>query len=1236
MVLALLLPLALTAAPSTPADPLPAEAQARAREALASARAPRGAAALVRLRSIREQLHDPAPVDGTVARIAVAGTTDPFVRALAQQMLVDIDLIQGRVDAATRRVKSLGYLQDVYVLGGFDNEGKGGCDTDFGPEAKLELGATYPAKGHPAGWRTVPVRSLDGGVDLGATLRPAKSAVGYALLLLEEKQPRRATLALGTSGAFRMWINGEKVSSSDAYHAARSDQERFSVQLRAGVNRVLLKICQDEGGAFGFYLRDEAARARAVTPAELPPLPAGPAAAPRQLPTLVRTVDSAVKARPSDFLLRGDLAQLLDVTRAFDFREHTDSVEAERAATDAAKAGRPNPRLELLAARLQQDENIRRHHIETARAADPTFPEAQVALARAELAQGHPDQARAVLEPLLRRWPGLIPAQLLMARADDELGDAVASTQRIEAIRPPATRVPEVARERVRASRRVDRNAEAVQRLREFLATRPGDGASLSLLAELLADQGEVDKAADALRSALRLAPPDNDVRLRLAELLAANGRAEDSDRLFHEAELLCPDDPDVHERRGRALLYAGRKDAALTAFERSLQLRPQNPGLQQTVRALRGVDGETEPSFAIDWKPLVKEADAYAEDAVTLADVSYTRVQKSGLSSRFHQMAVKVFSRRGVDAFRTFPITYSPSREEVRILRARVTKPDGSVVDSFGDTNHSLNEPWSGMYYDAQARLLSFPALATGDVLEVQYRVEDTASDNLLSDYWGDLTYVQGIAPKLRWQYTVDMPEGRPLYWNDKTLGAGVTTSQQKASGGGTRYRFEAKHVPRVTPEPGMPGWSEVATTLHVSTYRSWDEVGRYYWSLIRDQLVPDDSIRRAADTALQGVDRKDTRAVVRTLYEYVVKNTRYVALEFGIHGYKPYRVDRVLARRFGDCKDKASLLHALLEVSGIDSRIVLLRMRQLGSLPPEPASLAAFNHAILWVPALDWYLDGTAEFHGATELPVPDRRANVLIVEPDGKSRFTTIPEAQAEDNVTDVQLDLSLRPGGAAEVKGESRVRGSAAPEYRRSYQSSATRKTTFEQGWSQTFPGLSVDTVSISDPTRLDQDVALDYTLSIPRYAEAGGDSLRFLPFGSRRGYLETYAGLAERRGDLVLDSPSVNRFTFRYRLPSGWSVDGLPPDVTTETPFGRLTVRYVVEPGGLVCRGELAFTRDRISAQDYPAFRAFVAQVDQALGRKVSIRGPQKDAQPQRTGLPPAPPALAAHPAGSAP
>jgi len=1175
----------------------------------------------MRLRSLRDDLADTRPVDATLARIAGDARTEPFTRALARQLLTDVDVSQGRVDDAARRLRALGYLQDVFVLGGFDNEGKTGCDTDFGPEAKLELDASLLAKGHPARWRKAAAHSLDGGVDLGAMVRPARGVVAYVLALLDEPTARRTVLSLGTSGAFRLWVNGEKVATSDAYHPARPDQERLSLQLRAGVNRVLLKVCHEDSGPLGAYLRDEDARGKLLTPAKLPPFPAGPAPAVHRLPTLTTAFEAEVARHPDDGQLRGDYARVLEATQAFDTREHSDAVNAERAAADAGRGGKPDARLELLAARLQQDENLRRRHLEVAIAAAPGLLEPRLMLARAELTQGHPERVLTQLQPLVQRWPAFVPAQVLLARAEDDLGDSVSATERIEGLPPSSWRVPDAGRERVRAARRMDRTDEAVQRLRAVLDARPGDGSSLSLLAEMLADQGNVNGAAEALGKALRLSPTSNEVRLRLAELLASNGRLDDGLSLFADAEALCPDDPELFERKGRALLYAGRKELALEALERSLMLRPQNPGLRDAVRALRGSETQTASSDAIDVRPLVAEADSYTEDAVTLADITRVRVQQSGLSSRFHQLAVKVYTRRGADSFRTFPITYSPSREEVRILRARITKPDGSLVESFGDTNRSLNEPWSGMYYDAQAKVLSFPGLAPGDVLEIQYRVEDTASDNLLSDYWGDLAYVQGVTPKLRWEFAVDMPAGRTLYWNESTLGAGVSARREPSADGRVVYRFDARRISRVTPEPGMPGWSEVAATLHVSTYKTWDDVGRYYWNLIRDQLVPDDSIRRAAEAALKGVDRKDTRAVVRALYEYVVKNTRYVALEFGIHGYKPYRVDRVLARRFGDCKDKASLLHALLEVSGVDSRIVLLRMRQLGAIPAEPASLAVFNHAIIYVPALDWYLDGTAEFHGATELPISDRRASVLIVEPRGKSRFTFTPEARPEDNVTDVQLDLALLAGGAAEVKGESRVRGSAAPEYRRSYQSAATRRTTFEQGWAQTFPGLSVDKVSISDPNRLDQDVALDYELSIPRYAEVGGDTLRFLPFGSRRGYVETYAGLAERRGDLVLDGPSVSRFTFRYRLPVGWSVDGLPPDVTTETRFGRLHVAYSVEQGVLVCRGELVFTRDRITANEYPEFRAFVAQVDQTFARKVLVRAPRKAVHPQRAARP---------------
>ena len=81
---------------------------------------------------------------------------------------------------------------------------------------------------------------------------------------------------------------------------------------------------------------------------------------------------------------------------------------------------------------------------------------------------------------------------------------------------------------------------------------------------------------------------------------------------------------------------------------------------------------------------------------------------------------------------------------------------------------------------------------------------------------------------------------------------------------------------------------------------------------------------------------------ARVRAVYNFVVANTRYVGLEFGIHGYKPYKVTQVLARRFGDCKDKASLLLALLREVGVEADLVLVRTRRGGRLDPQPASLA------------------------------------------------------------------------------------------------------------------------------------------------------------------------------------------------------------------------------------------------------------------------------------------------------
>jgi transglutaminase-like putative cysteine protease len=665
-----------------------------------------------------------------------------------------------------------------------------------------------------------------------------------------------------------------------------------------------------------------------------------------------------------------------------------------------------------------------------------------------------------------------------------------------------------------------------------------------------------------------------------------------------------------VYEREGRALLAAGRRDEAMAAMERSLALRPQNPSLKEALRTLKGESGGSGTKYLVDATPLVKEADAYPnEDAVYVVENTYVRVQKNGLTSRLHQLVVKVHNQRGVEDFRTQPVAYSPDRQEVKVLRARITKPDGSVVESYSDTERNINEPWTGMYYDARAKMLNFPALAPGDVLELQYRIEDTAQDNLLSDYFGEVENIQGIYPKIRFHYQVDMPKERTLYSNSAKL-PGVAATTEELEGGRRLYQWKAKGIPKVVPEAGMPGWAEVAPPLHVSTYKSWEQVSRYWWGLVRDQLTPNDELRQTVEKVLTGVDRKDDQAIIRAVYNFVVANTRYVALEFGIHGYKPYRVDRILARRFGDCKDKASLIHAMLKIAGVDSRMVLLRMRNLGYIGEEPASLAAFNHAIVYIPKYDTFLDGTAEFHGARELPSADRRATVLIVEPDGTSTFRVTPEAKYEENLTRLTMDVTLKADGGALVKGSSTVSGQQAPEYRRAYRTVATRKSTFERAWAQSFPGLTVNEVNLNDTTLLDNDVDVNFQMTIPRYSEVvpGQAVLRFLPFGTGRTYQQAYATMPERRFDLVMQGPWMNQFTLNYTLPAGYTVAELPPPLEEKHSWGRVRLTYRQEGGKLIADGEVAMTSARVKVEDYTAFRDFLGRVDQAFNRKVVLQG----------------------------
>ena len=1175
---------------------------------------PQAVADLFRLYERRDEKGDLAPLLGTLDEAVRSPRARPDVRAVAMEIRGELALSMGQLPKAAGEFERLAEIGNWSIVGPFDNEARAGLLTGYPPEKEgFDPKAVYHGKEHDVVWRALPAGHAPYGfVDLGAAVYPRTDVAVYAATVLKSLKAQPAIFHLGASGATRIWLNGNLVHEDAALHPSRFDQQVFSSPLQAGDNFILIKIAHSTG-RLGFSLRvadgKDAPLPELAKSAHAPETAttafaatiegARRKAAPAKKPLdAVDELRAAAAKSPSNARAQEDFALLLQWRRPSDEGERMPLRAMERV-LDAAPT---DPEAALRYARLEdRDANKRRAALETALAKHPQNAALLDALAGYRLDRGEGWSALELAQKARTAAPDLADPLITEARALDAVGltarAALARTQAAKA-HPDLARAHRAA---AGALRRLGRAEEAIVELRKALGLRFDDAESRSELISLLLDRGDLDSALKLYGETLALEPGSLFPRLRAAELLSENGRAKDAEDAFAQALQLAPDDPEPHEQLGRHRLRKPDDSGALAAFARAISLRPQNPALRDLVRSVRPEEQYAAP-YLYDARELAKLPPLSGEDVETLADLSVTKVFANGLSSRTHQIVLRALSPRGVDAARVQSVQYSPDRQVVKIERARIFKKDGSILESKSDGERNLSEPWYGLYYDVRARIVAFPQLEAGDVVEVVTRTDDSGS-NFFADYFGDFAYLQSTQTRRISDYVLLGPSGRTFYASATPL-AGLVHTEGKSPDGGTWQRWTAREVPRLVPEPSMPGASEVLAYVHVSTYKTWEDVGKFYWGLIKDQLRVTDEIRAAAQEAVKGLPESNEEARIRAVYDFVVSRTRYVGLEFGINSFKPYPVETILSRRFGDCKDKASLMHAMLESLGIDSRLTLLRMKRLGGIDDVPASLAVFNHAILYVPKYKLFLDGTAEFHGSGELPGDDRGAEVLVVEPDGASKFFRTPEAMPADNTDETRIAAKLSTDGSAKVEVKASARGSWTAELRRVFEPADERRARAEEHLARSaFPNVKVTTIDVSDPHDIEKPFVTQIVASATGFAFPAGAGLRFSPFGERQSFVESYAQLSKRALPERLPSPQKTLIESQVELPAGWTAT-LPEGARESGPQGSYQVSYAREGGVVTARLELTLNGGVLSPKDYGAFRAFLGRLDEALHRRV--------------------------------
>ena len=477
-----------------------------------------------------------------------------------------------------------------------------------------------------------------------------------------------------------------------------------------------------------------------------------------------------------------------------------------------------------------------------------------------------------------------------------------------------------------------------------------------------------------------------------------------------------------------------------------------------------------------------------------------------------------------------------------------------------------------SELVSDVKDKVLRIPASDPGNIIGYEY--EEEKQPYVLQDVWS----FQETSPVREAHYTLQLPQG----WEYKATW--LNYPEAKSAQTGSQAQWVVSDIKGIRHEDEMPPWPGVAGQMIVSFYppggaaqnkafQSWQQMGVWYQGLIsgRQDASPEVKQKVAALAASAGTQLEKMKAVAG----FAQKDIRYVAIELGIGGWQPHPAAEVFTHHYGDCKDKVTLMSAMLREIGIENYYVVINSERGSVTPQTPAHMGGFDHVIIAIklpadvtdsslvatmvhPKLGklLFFDPTDEMTPFGQLYGPLQANYGLLVAPDG-GELIELPQLPPASNGISRTAKLSLSPTGTLSGDvNEVRVgdRASAQRWALRTVTKDADRIKPIEALLSQSLTTFQITKATIGNLQLTDKAFLYDYSLVAQNYAKTAGNLLLVRPrvLGSRSSdLLETKEA---RKYPVEFEGPSRDTDTFEIKLPQGYEVDDLPPPVNADYSF----------------------------------------------------------------------------------
>ncbi len=575
--------------------------------------------------------------------------------------------------------------------------------------------------------------------------------------------------------------------------------------------------------------------------------------------------------------------------------------------------------------------------------------------------------------------------------------------------------------------------------------------------------------------------------------------------------------------------------------------------------------------------------------------------MKADGTGEQTETMVVAVQSEAAARQFSVVSTFYAKQSQRTEFIYVRVRHPDGSVVATpLGDVQDQAAPvtQQAPFYSDLMIKQLPVKGLRVGDTLEWQthnvrtvaevpgqfWGAESFTREAVLEDQTMDLRVPLGLKltvrtkPESKAQLVESDVDGRHVYhWSYKQL--------DPTAGPKAEALKKLKEAQPLTSAQEVDATYGALPDIAWTTFPNWEAVGAWYRGLEGDRMKPDEAVRAKVAEITAGKTTQEEK--VRAVYAWVSGQIRYIGVALGVGRYQPHTAAAVLENQYGDCKDKHTLLAAMLLTLGLQPDAVLAGPDiRFNRDVPSPAS---FNHLItrVEVGGKEVWLDSTSEVADYRVLLAVVRDKDVLVVPQTGPAAILHTP------------TDLPFKPESTFAVAGS--LDGALASDSTITITHHDDLEVLLRAGLRQSSPskyeeliqGLmggygfggkvsQVEIEHIGDPS-LPLTIRFHYHRD---HGEDWGENRVTAIFGPT--LLPAIDKKELPHSSLQLGALRSDASTIEMKLPQGWDIE-LPEALHEHTPYANCDVTYHLMAGSLVAERRITVLRAKVSVAELKSY-----------------------------------------------